>query len=217
MSNSNGTRTKSINNQFSWGIVFFFMLLTVGLLLSTHSRMISIYWLTGIALGYILQRSRFCFTAAFRDPFLTGSTTIARAVLIGLGVTTIGFAGIKFFFEISGLLIPGQEYIQGIGLSTVVGGIFFGIGTVLASGCASGMLMRIGEGYHVQIITLIFFFIGSVLGNVHLEWWNQNFVLNSEGIFLPDVFGWLGALGIQLAVIAGLYVLAVKWEERHDD
>lgn len=217
MSNSNGTNPKSINNQFSWGIVFFFMLLAVGLLLSTHSRLISIYWLTGIALGYILQRSRFCFTAAFRDPSITGSTTIARAVLIGLGVTTIGFAGIKFFFETSGLPIPGQEYIQGIGLSTVVGGVFFGIGTVLASGCASGMLMRIGEGHQAQIITLTFFFIGSILGNVHLEWWNQNFVLIPEGIFLPDIFGWLGALGIQLAVIAGLYVLAVKWEEKNDD
>ncbi|KNZ43390.1 YeeE/YedE thiosulfate transporter family protein [Acetobacterium bakii] len=217
MPSSKGTNLNRINSQFHWGIIFFFILLAVGLLLSTHSRLISIYWLTGIALGYILQRSRFCFTAATRDPFLTGSTTITRAVLIGLGLTTIGFAGIKFFFATWGLPIPGQEYIQGIGLSTIVGGVFFGIGTVLASGCASGMLMRIGEGYHLQIITLIFFFIGSILGNIHLEWWNQNFVLIPEGIFLPDVFGWLGALGIQLAVIVGLYVLAVKWEEKHDD
>ncbi|MBK5244611.1 MAG: YeeE/YedE family protein [Eubacteriaceae bacterium] len=217
MSNPNITHSKSSNNQFSWGIGFFFMLFAVGLLLSTYSRLISIYWLTGIALGYILQRSRFCFTAAFRDPFLTGSTAITRAVLISLGAMTIGFAGIKFFFETSGLPIPGQEYIQAIGLSTVVGGILFGIGMVVASGCASGMLMRIGEGYQIQIITIIFFFIGSMLGNFHLEWWNQNFVLISEGIFLPDVFGWLGALGVQLAVIAGLYFLAVKWEEKHDD
>jgi len=217
MSSSNGTNPNSTNKQFYLGIGLFFMLLVVGLLLSAHSRLISIYWLTGIALGYILQRSRFCFTAAFRDPSLTGSTAITRAVLIALAMTTIGFAVIKFCFESRGYAIPGQEYIQAIGLSTVVGGIFFGMGMVLASGCASGMLMRIGEGYHLQIITLIFFFIGSILGNIHLEWWNQNFVLIPEGIFLPDIFGWLGALMIQLAVIAGLYVLAMKWEEKHDD
>ncbi len=216
MLNKNLTNTK-IKSQFLWGVGLFIILFVLGLIIFTCSQIISFYWFSGIALGYTLQRSRFCFTSAFRDPLLTGSTSLTRAVLIALGLTTIGFLGIKFFYDINGLMIPGQDYIQGIGLNRIIGGFLFGIGMVIASGCASGMLMRIGEGHQVQIITIIFFFIGSIIGKLQLEWWEHNFVLLSKGVFLPDIFGWLGALLIQLTVIAGLYFLAVKWEEKHED
>lgn len=42
-------------------------------------------------------------------------------------------------------------------MNTVVGGIIFGIGMVIAGGCASGMLMRIGEGFEMHLITLVGF------------------------------------------------------------
>jgi hypothetical protein len=35
-------------------------------------------------------------------------------------------------------------------------------------------------------------------------------------VFLPDVFGWAGALIIQLLVIGLLYGLAMKWEEKQE-
>ena len=37
-----------------------------------------------------------------------------------------------------------------------------------------------------------------------------------EGVFLPDLFGWAGALIIQLLVIALLYGLAIKWEAKQE-
>jgi len=44
----------------------------------------SIFWIIGIATGFVLQRARLCFTAGFRDPFMVGSTTVFRGVLIGI-------------------------------------------------------------------------------------------------------------------------------------
>ncbi len=52
----------------------------------------AIFWRVGITFGVIIQRSRFCFTAAFRDLFLLGQTRMIKGVLIGLAVCTVGFA-----------------------------------------------------------------------------------------------------------------------------
>ncbi len=40
----------------------------------------------------------------------------------------------------------------------------FGIGMVIAGGCASGTLMRVGEGFAMQMLSLLFFVIGSLIG-----------------------------------------------------
>lgn len=42
-----------------------------------------------------------------------------------------------------------------LGLNNIIGGLMFGIGMVLAGGCASGVLYRAGEGY-ITAFTAIF-------------------------------------------------------------
>jgi len=39
-------------------------------------------------------------------------------------------------------------------------------------------------------------------------------MLKGKAIFLPDVFGWFGAVVVQLLIIACLYMAAVTWEEK---
>ena len=56
----------------------------------------AIYWIVGLAFGFVLQRSRFCFTAAFRDLFLLGDGRMLRGVLAGLGVATVGFVFVMY-------------------------------------------------------------------------------------------------------------------------
>lgn len=203
-------------SQIPVGIVLFIVIISICILLCNNSAALSFYWATGIAFGFTLQKSRFCFTASIRDPYLTGSTAMTKAVLIALAITTIGFFGIKYGAYINGQRIPGQEYIAPISLGTIIGGFIFGIGMVIAGGCASGVLMRTGEGFQIQIVTLIFFIIGTFWGAHDMNWWSKNFVF-SKGIFLPDMLGWAGALTIQLFGIAFLYVFADKWEELHED
>lgn len=149
-----------------------------------------------------------------RDPALTGSTTVTRAVLIAFAITTIGFTAIKYGAFVKGLPIPGQSYIVPISLATAVGAFIFGIGMVIAGGCASGTLMRVGEGFGMQALSLLFFVLGSLWGAHDFGWWKLNFIVKGPKVFLPDVFGWAGALAIQLLVIAALYILADKWENR---
>ncbi|NIP23306.1 MAG: YeeE/YedE family protein, partial [Phycisphaerae bacterium] len=57
---------------------------------------LSVILLFGILLGVVSQRSRVCFVAAFRDPFLTGKGSHTKAMLLGLVVSMIGIALVKY-------------------------------------------------------------------------------------------------------------------------
>lgn len=207
-------RKKNRTNQPRTGLLLLIFCMVVGVFFALWSPLHAFYWFSGLGFGYILQKSRFCFTASFRDPHLLGSTIVTRAVLAALGLTTIGFALIKYGHVLLSLPMPGMDYVQPIGLYTLAGGMLFGVGMVVAGGCASGVLMRVGDGFLIQMVVLFFFVIGSLLGVRDLPWWRSGFSLVENGIFLPDLFGWPLALGIQLLVLALLYRFAKVWEER---
>ncbi|WDU83426.1 YeeE/YedE thiosulfate transporter family protein [Caloramator sp. Dgby_cultured_2] len=65
-------------------------------------------WILGVAAGFTLQRSRFCFTASMRDPVLTGGTSLTKAVIIAIATATVGFAAIQY-----GAVLKGAEKIPG--------------------------------------------------------------------------------------------------------
>jgi hypothetical protein len=211
---SSATKRKLQKSQIPFGIILFILLVVFGVFLSTISSKLSLFWLTGISFGFILQKSRFCFAASMRDPFLTGGTTLTRAVLIALAITSIGFTAIKYGDFARGLEISGQSYIVPISIATAIGAFIFGIGMVIAGGCSSGSLMRVGEGFTLQILALFFFIVGSLWGAHDFGWWKLNFILKGKAVFLPDILGWFGAIFVQLLVIAILYILAEKWETK---
>ncbi|QUH30016.1 YeeE/YedE thiosulfate transporter family protein [Vallitalea guaymasensis] len=212
-SRAGSRRRKPKKNQIPIGILVLIFIAVIGVLLGLKTNNTLLFWMTGILFGFILQKARFCFTASMRDPYLTGSTSITRAVLIAFAVTTIGFTAIKYGYFKNGLPIPGMGYVVPISFATVIGAFLFGIGMVIAGGCASGTLMRVGEGFWMQLLSLVFFVVGSLWGAHDFGWWKLNVISKGKAIFLPDVFGWLGAVIIQLLIILFLYIAAVKYEK----
>ena len=149
-----------------------------------------------------------------RDPYLTGGTNLTKAVLLAFAMTSLAFFAIKYGAHLKGMPIPGQGFIAPISIATAIGAFMFGIGMVISGGCASGTLMRVGEGFSMQILTLLFFVIGSLLGAYNLGWWKVNFIARGKAVFLPDVFGWIGAILIQLLIIVLLWIAVDKWAKR---
>ena len=212
--NINRRPKKKKVNQIPFGIVLLMAIIGVGFFMSNNSPRSALMWMFGILAGFTLQRSRFCFTASLRDPVLTGGTSLTKAVVITIAIATAGFAAIQFAAASKGSPIPGN--ISPVGIHVAVGAVLFGIGMVIAGGCASGTLMRVGEGFLMQMISLVFFIIGSLWGAKDFGWWSKNF-MPEKGVFLPDLVGWAPAIFLQFALLLGIYILADWYGNRKTD
>jgi uncharacterized membrane protein YedE/YeeE len=113
--------------------------------------------------------------------------------------------------------IPEAGLGNPIGLHLFIGAFIFGIGAVWAGGCASGTFVRIGEGYVQNMIALVFFIVGSMIGiplmtNVIQP---NSFLYPGTKIYLPRLLGGFGpAILLQLLVLLGLWILADWWERK---
>lgn len=166
-------------------------------------------WLIGLLIGFTLQRSKFCFTAGFRDPVLVGSTSVLRAIVIALMIMTVGFA---VFHMVTGSE-PSQ--VDPVGLNTAFGAVLFGIGMVVAGGCASGTLMRIGEGFKLQLVVLLGFVIGSSLSAGTFETWDNLLMRHSLTIYIPDIIGVYAAVALQLLLLLSIYNGLKKYDQKN--
>lgn len=199
-------------SQIGYTLAALIVIIAVGVYLAQARVLLSIIWFLGISLGVVLQKSRFCFTASLRDPILTGSTTLTRATFIAFAVATVGFAALQFTALQEGGQVIGN--VLPVGLHTAIGAFLFGIGMVIAGGCASGTLMRMGEGFAMQWVSIITFILGSVLGGIHFGWWTEHFFRYAPRIHFPTVLGWAVGFWGTLTVLVLLYVLATWYEYR---
>ncbi|WP_130806056.1 YeeE/YedE thiosulfate transporter family protein [Senegalia massiliensis] len=175
-------------------------------------------WIIGLFIGITLQRSRFCFAAGFRDPVLVGSTSILRAIILGLIVSTIGFSIIQYFSIAGGNIVienvPGIIYP--VGIHTAIGALLFGIGMVISGGCVSGTIMRVGEGFILQIVVMIGIIIGTLLGAGSFKFWDINFIKDSKTIYFPELIGLPLATILQITFLIILYFLANWYHNKNN-
>jgi len=119
----------------------------------------------GIIFGFVLQRGRFCMNSAFRDIILMKEYTLLKAVALAIVVQMIGFHLMATMEWIQ--LNPKPLYWGAM----IFGGFIFGIGMVLAAGCASGTTYRVGEGMMGSFVALLGLMIGGLVtsGGVLIE------------------------------------------------
>ncbi len=104
--------------------------------------------------GAIAQRTNFCTMGAVSDVVNMGDWQRMRQWALAAGVAVLGFALLSFFGKIdpSKTLYAGSRVMW---LSALVGGLMFGFGMVLASGCGSKTLVRIGGGSLKSVIVFL--------------------------------------------------------------
>ncbi|MCL5075869.1 MAG: YeeE/YedE family protein [Chloroflexi bacterium] len=177
---------------------------------------LAVFWLFGLAFGFVLQRSRFCFASSFRDIFLLKDGRVLKAIIIGMAIATLGFGLVMYNLvpNISREIFPVNAYVTPLGFHTVLAGIIFGLGMVMAGGCFSGTLYRLGEGYVASLATLV-----GILGGMGLllhswNWWWQNYISFQPRIWLPHFLGWTGAILVTLTLLLLFYLAVLWWESR---
>jgi uncharacterized membrane protein YedE/YeeE len=105
-------------------------------------------------LGAAMQKTGFCTMGAVSDIFIMASWDRLKQWFLAIGIAIIGFALMSYFGFIDPLksMYTGSKFLW---LSTLVGSTLFGIGMVLASGCGSKTLVRIGGGNLKSVIVFI--------------------------------------------------------------
>ena len=180
---------------------------------------LALYWALGLGVGIVLQRGRLCFAGAFRDLYLMRNGTMMRAILVGLALLAPIFALIesRAVPEPSfGALAPGAHVVP-VGLNLAVGGLLFGIGMVVAGGCVSGTLYRIGEGYLASWASLLGILLGLSLA---AHTWNGWYTLTIQSApigWLPTSVGYGGAVAVTWLALALAYLGTLWWETRGRD
>jgi uncharacterized membrane protein YedE/YeeE len=122
-----------------------------------HSLGKAVLWATfaiTFALGMVMQKTGFCSMGAISDVFIVSSWNRLRQWFLAIGVAILGFTLMAHFGLIDSLktIYTGNKFLW---LSTMVGSILFGFGMVLASGCGSKTLIRIGGGNLKSVIVFM--------------------------------------------------------------
>lgn len=114
----------------------------------------------GIILGSVFYRADYCMAGMFRDMFLFRDYSLFRSLL--LLVVTAMF--LLYIARLSGLiqLYPPPTYGYA-SLATIIGGIVFGTGMVMASGCVVGTLYKMAKGNLTNLIAFIGIIAGSLV------------------------------------------------------
>ncbi|WP_071458723.1 selenium metabolism membrane protein YedE/FdhT [Bacillus massilinigeriensis] len=169
--------------------------------------LLAIACIAGALFGILIERGQICFTSAFRDLWISGRAVMAKAIAAGMMFSVI----VTFFYIQNGAV----SIIKIAAPSTLIGGILFGFGIVLAGGCETGMMYRAMEGQ------ILFWVVGAgnIVGATVLAYgWDHLGIFRTlvEGwpkVNLIEAWGPIPALIGTMAMLAGWYLLA-DWREK---
>ena len=133
---------------------------------------------------------------------------MVKAVALSIIIYFAGSSVIKWAY----LQEPTMGVYHPFVLGSLIGGFIFGIGMLLAGGCASSTLWRVGEGQTKLMVTLVTFALSNSL--------TSKFLLSSglgdklgKDIFLPDVLTWQITIPFILVFFLA-WVLIAMWNEK---
>ncbi len=119
----------------------------------------------GSIVGLLMQRSRFCNTAALRDAILFKTYRNTKALLVAMMILSVGFT---LFITVG----EGHPMEFDVGLNTFAGLFLFGVGMVLAGACTVSTWVKTGEGNFGALWALLFTFVGMFLFSLA---WSANY------------------------------------------
>jgi uncharacterized membrane protein YedE/YeeE len=107
-----------------------------------------------VLFGFVVQRTNFCTMGAVADIANFGDWTRMRQWLLAIGVAIIASSAMAA----TGLIDPAKSFYTGSRftfLAYVLGGLLFGFGMVLAGGCGSKTLVRVGGGSLKSLVVFV--------------------------------------------------------------
>lgn len=227
----NTVEEKAYLERFNWTQPILGAIVLIGMLfwgnhLKTTNVVLPMQLFIGVLMGIVLVRGRFGFAGGVKRIFVRGEGSLSKALLLMLSVTMVLFMGYQWMAAQNGAvpaylaeegqaIIPGTQNVFPVNISLIIGGFLFGFGMILSGGCASGTLTDFGEGEGRSFVTLIFFILSTIPG----EW--ARYTLDNTGIgqigfrtYLPEYFGYFGALLISMILVGITYWIVISYEKK---
>lgn len=123
-------------------------------LAALHTQVLAWAFALALLFGAVSQHTHFCTMGAVSDVVNMGSWTRMRQWGLAMAVAILGFAFLGWAEQID----PSKTFYASkrvLWLSALVGGGLFGFGMVLASGCGSKTLVRIGSGNLKSLVVFV--------------------------------------------------------------
>lgn len=192
--------------------------------LSAQSFLLWSVFILAFILGAIANKTNFCTMGAVSDMVNMGDTGRFRAWILAATVALIGVVILESLgrADLSSTLPPyrGSEFQWG---RYILGGILFGIGMTLASGCGNKTLLRIGGGniksvFVFIVIAVIAYYMVDPYKELPATWYQSYFApwLGKAAISLntPQDLGsivghWFGVSAMTMRIILGGVVAAI--------
>ena len=154
---------------------------------NVHVQVLSVVFVIAVVMGAVANKTNFCTMGAVSDWVNMGDSGRMRAWVLAMAVALIGVIALEALGKInlSGETFPPYRSANFAWPRYLVGGLLFGLGMVLASGCGNKTLVRVGGGNLKSLTVLIIAMVAS-----YLMLWTPLF----EKAFLP----WIQPLTINL-------------------
>jgi uncharacterized membrane protein YedE/YeeE len=186
-----------------------------------HQQVLLTVFAVAAIMGAVAQKTHFCTMGAVSDWVNMGDTGRMRAWLLAIAVAVGGVALLEGagVVNIGTNTFPPYRTPNFAWLRYVVGGLMFGVGMTLGSGCGNKTLLRIGGGNLKSVVVLAIASLGAYAmiwtdfyGQVFHPWVNATTInlaaLGVQSQALGDIIGGLAGLqstrGLQLALAAGV-------------
>jgi uncharacterized membrane protein YedE/YeeE len=116
----------------------------------------------GFVFGFFGNKTNFCTMGAVSDVVNMGDWNRMRMWLLAIAVAILGATTLEYadVIKLSNSIYQTPNFTW---LSYIVGGLVFGIGMTLASGCGSKTLIRVGGGNLKSLVVLVFMAIAAYM------------------------------------------------------
>ena len=153
--------------------------------------------------GAVGNKTHFCTMGAVSDWVNMGDTSRLRMWLLAVAVALIGSSALHLagLVDLSKSIYPSPNFTW---LSYIVGGLLFGVGMTLGSGCGSKTLIRVGAGNLKSLVVYIFLGIAAYMTLRGLLGAFRVGVLEKAAITLPQGQDLPSLLGLNRALLAAV-------------
>jgi uncharacterized membrane protein YedE/YeeE len=147
---------------------------------SIHLQILLAVFAIAAIMGAVANKTRFCTMGAVSDWINIGDTGRMRAWVFAMAVALVGVLGLEAAGSVNlyAETFPPYRTPNFAWLRYLIGGLLFGIGMTLGSGCGNKTLVRVGSGNLKSLMVLI---IASIAAYFML--WSPLF----EKVFMPWV------------------------------